>query len=322
MPCWMPVMQVRPRPRLARAAVPRFHVTRASELGPGELDNGPVMTEDPGSAARGSPVLGHDNFAEVSLVPKMARSPAEVAAPSRPGPPRQAPSPSATLAELRAGLPPSVWPARPAALGSALRLRKLKEERYAFSGRRSSCTSTEPKVLEGSVQAIETCSRCHPARHPPPSGTSRCASTGSSAAAGTGRRSWSGSSTSMPTRAPASAPAPGWTARAAAGFPAGWRRSAVQTPVAFPIVCNYAAPWATALPCSTHDDLITLFHEFGHGLHHLLTQVDDLAVAGISGVEWDASSCPASSWRTSAGSGRCCHASAHVETGDPLPRAL
>jgi oligopeptidase A len=74
------------------------------------------------------------------------------------------------------------------------------------------------------------------------------------------------------------------------------------------LVCNFAPPVGDQPALLTHDDVITLFHEFGHGLHHMLTQVDDLAVSGIAGVEWDASNCPASSWRTSAGSGRCCSA--------------
>ena len=56
----------------------------------------------------------------------------------------------------------------------------------------------------------------------------------------------------------------------------------------------------------THDDVITLFHEFGHGLHHMLTQVNERDVSGIGGVEWDAVELPASSWRTSAGNGTCC----------------
>ena len=73
----------------------------------------------------------------------------------------------------------------------------------------------------------------------------------------------------------------------------------------------------------THDDVITLFHEFGHGLHHLLTRVDDLGVAGINGVEWDAVELPSQfmenfCWEWEVLS----HMTAHVDTGNPLPRAL
>ncbi len=64
-----------------------------------------------------------------------------------------------------------------------------------------------------------------------------------------------------------------------------------QLPVAF-LTCNFAPPTATTPSLLTHDDVLTLFHEFGHGLHHLLTEVDYPGVAGISGVEWDAVELP------------------------------
>jgi oligopeptidase A len=73
-----------------------------------------------------------------------------------------------------------------------------------------------------------------------------------------------------------------------------WRRpdnGQLQTPIAH-LVCNFASPVGDKPALLTHDDVITLFHEFGHGLHHLLTQVDDLGVSGISGVEWDAVELP------------------------------
>jgi oligopeptidase A len=73
----------------------------------------------------------------------------------------------------------------------------------------------------------------------------------------------------------------------------------------------------------THDDVSTLFHEFGHGLHHLLTRVDDLAASGIRGVEWDAVELPSQfmenfcwEWEVLQ------HMTAHVDTGQPLPRPL
>jgi len=73
----------------------------------------------------------------------------------------------------------------------------------------------------------------------------------------------------------------------------------------------------------THDEVITLFHEFGHGLHHLLTQVDDLSVSGISGVEWDAVELPSQfmenfCWEWDV----LQHMTAHADTGESLPRSL
>jgi oligopeptidase A len=77
-------------------------------------------------------------------------------------------------------------------------------------------------------------------------------------------------------------------------------------------------------PLLTHDDVTTLFHEFGHGLHHMLTQVNERDVSGISGVEWDAVELPSQfmenfCWEWDVLSP---HDFAHVDTGEPLPRAL
>jgi oligopeptidase A len=69
------------------------------------------------------------------------------------------------------------------------------------------------------------------------------------------------------------------------------RGGGTQLPVAF-LTCNFAPPTATTPSLLTHDDVLTLFHEFGHGLHHLLTEVDYPGVAGINGVEWDAVELP------------------------------
>jgi oligopeptidase A len=100
----------------------------------------------------------------------------------------------------------------------------------------------------------------------------------------------------------------------------------VQIPVAY-LVCNFAAPVEVngqiKPPTITHDDVITLFHESGHGLHHLLTQVGALGVSGINGVEWDAVELPSQfmenfcwEWEVLQGM------TAHVNTGQPLPRSL
>jgi oligopeptidase A len=100
----------------------------------------------------------------------------------------------------------------------------------------------------------------------------------------------------------------------------------LQTPVAH-LVCNFAqgvmknGQRQSAL--LTHDDVITLFHEFGHGLHHMLTQVNERQVSGISGVEWDAVELPSQfmenfCWEWDV----LRHMTSHMDTGEPLPRAL
>jgi hypothetical protein len=89
------------------------------------------------------------------------------------------------------------------------------------------------------------------------------------------------------------------------------------------LVCNFADGVDGKPPLLTHDDVTTLFHEFGHGLHHMLTQVNERDVAGISGVEWDAVELPSQfmenfCWEWDV----LRHMTAHVDTGEPLPRAL
>ena len=100
----------------------------------------------------------------------------------------------------------------------------------------------------------------------------------------------------------------------------------VQTPVAY-LTCNFSEPISrngkTQSALFTHSEVETLFHEFGHGLHHMLTEVGEIGVSGISGVEWDAVELPSQfmenfCWEWDV----LQHMTAHVDTGAPLPRDL
>ena len=96
----------------------------------------------------------------------------------------------------------------------------------------------------------------------------------------------------------------------------------IQLPIAS-LTCNFAKPVANQPPTLSHDEVLTLFHEFGHSLHHVLTQVDYLSASGIHGVEWDAVELPSQffenwCWEKEALS----QLTAHVDTGQPLPQAL
>ena len=100
------------------------------------------------------------------------------------------------------------------------------------------------------------------------------------------------------------------------------RADGLQIPVAF-MTCNSSAPVGDKPALFTHDEVVTLFHEFGHGLHHMLTQVDYPDVAGINGVEWDAVELPSQfmenwCWERSV----LDMIAAHWDTGEPLPEAL
>jgi oligopeptidase A len=99
-------------------------------------------------------------------------------------------------------------------------------------------------------------------------------------------------------------------------------RSGLQRPAAY-LTCNFAPPLSGQPALLTHDEVLTLFHEFGHGLHHLLTRVDEASVSGIRGVAWDAIELPSQfmenwcyHWGTLRGFAK------HFQTGQPLPDAL
>ncbi len=99
-------------------------------------------------------------------------------------------------------------------------------------------------------------------------------------------------------------------------------KTQVQRPIAL-LTCNFSPPVGDKPTTLTHDDVITLFHEFGHGLHHLLTQVGELEVSGINGVEWDAVELPSQfmenfcwEWETLS------HMTGHITSGAPIPRDL
>jgi len=100
------------------------------------------------------------------------------------------------------------------------------------------------------------------------------------------------------------------------------KRGQIQIPVAY-LNCNFSRPVGSKPALFTHDEVLTLFHEFGHGLHHLLTRVEDLGVSGINGVEWDAVELPSQfmenfcwEWDVLREMTR------HVDTGLPLPKKL
>ena len=112
--------------------------------------------------------------------------------------------------------------------------------------------------------------------------------------------------------------APGWTSvsRDAAALPD------LQIPVAY-LTCNFSPPIGDRPALFTHDEVITLFHEFGHGLHHMLTQIDYAGVSGISGVAWDAVELPSQfmenwCWEREA----LDLFSGHFESGEKIPEAL
>ena len=313
MPVYLPVMQYA-HDRALRERAYRAHVTRASEAGPTERDNGPVMAEILALRQEEAALLGHRSYAELSLVPKMADSPAQVQAFLRDLAARARPHAERDLAELQAFARDELGLPELQAWDMAYASEKLKEARYAFSDNEVKQYFTEPKVLAGLFRIIETLFEVAIRPDTAPVWNEHVRffriERGSQLV---------GQFYLDPYARPGKRPG-AWMddVRGRWSRPEG----ALQTPVA-QLVCNFAAPVGGKPALLSHDDVTTLFHEFGHGLHHMLTQVDEIGVAGISGVEWDAVELPSQfmenfCWEWDV----VRHMTGHVDTGEALPRAL
>jgi oligopeptidase A len=312
-PSYFPVMQSAQDRRL-RESMYRAYVTRASELGPDPaLDNGPIIDETLALRAEEAGLLGYASFAEVSLVPKMAESPAQVIGFLRDLGTRARASAHRDMAELRAfakerlGLDPLM------AWDMAFASERLKESRYAFSDNEVKQYFQLPRVLEGLFGLVE---RLFDVKLAPDTAQTwhpdvrffRIERAGALIG------QFYLDMYARPSKRPGA-----WMddARGRKRLAAG-----LQTPVAY-LTCNVQAPVGDKPALLSHDDVITLFHEFGHGLHHMLTRVDELGVSGISGVEWDAVELPSQFMENFCWEWDIVQAmSAHLDTGAPLPRAL
>jgi oligopeptidase A len=313
-PSYLPVMQMC-RNRALRETLYTAYVTRASDHGPAERDNTPIIRELLELRQEEAGLLGYRNFAELSLVPKMAGSPEEVVAFLRDLGRRARPSAAADLAELREFAAQELVLADLQAWDVPFASERLKESRYAFSDEEVRQYFTLPKVLEGLFGIIETLFEV------------RIVASAARAwheSVGFYRIERNGTLVGeffLDLYARAGKRPGAWMDDARAR----WLRAdsrVLQTPVAH-LVCNFAAPVNGRPALLTHDNVITLFHEFGHGLHHMLTQVEELGVSGISGVEWDAVELPSQfmenfCWEWDV----LQQLTEHVDTGAPLARPL
>jgi oligopeptidase A len=317
-PCYLPVIE-HAQDRALRQRLYRAHVTRASELGDADLDNTALMRELLALRHEQALLLGYPSYAELSLVPKMAESAAQVHDFLADLAQRARPFAERDLAELRE------FAARELALPDlqpwdmAFVAERLRQSRYALSSAELRQYFTEPRVLQGLFGLAETLFEVE----------------------------------IRPDSAPAWHDSVRYFSLRRGGVPIGyfyldlharpgkqsgawmdnaqqrWRRPdghGMQLPVAI-LVCNFAPPVTQdgqARPALlSHDDLITLFHEFGHGLHHLLTQVDELSVSGLLGVEWDAVELPSQFMENFCWEWPVLQRlSAHVDSGEPLPRDM
>ena len=312
-PCYQPVMQYADD-RSLREALYRAYATRASEFGKADWDNSALIDRIVVLRRESAALLGYKSYAEVSLVPKMARDPAEVLAFLRDLGSRAKPFAERDMAELRAFARDRLGLSELAAWDIPYASEKLRQERYSFSDQEVKAYFPEDRVLAGMFRVVE-------------------------AIFGVTIRASSASVWHPSVRFFDVLDREGTVvgqfyldlyARAAKRGGA-WMDDAInrrrngatpQHPVAY-LTCNLSAPVNDRPALFTHDEVTTLFHEFGHGLNLLLTQVDVPGVSGLEGVEWDAIELPSQfmenfcwEWEVLK------HMSAHVDSGLPLPRPL
>ena len=330
MPSYLPVLQYAEN-RDFRGKMYRAYATRASELDDqvgADKDNMPLINKILVLRLEAAQILGYENYAEVSLATKMATSPQQVldflgklAVKAKPYAERDLQALRQFAAE-KLDLPElEAW-------DLAYVSEKLREERYAFSDQEIKQYFPEDKVLAGMFKVVE---KLYGIRIV-------------SAAASSNIQCWHPDVKffdihdangqligqfyldlyARPTKRGGAWMDDAVTRRRIENQQTG--AHAIQIPVAY-LTCNFSAPVTINQQIRpalfTHNEVIVLFHEFGHGLHHLLTQVEDLGVSGINGVEWDAVELPSQfmenfcwEWDVLTGMTK------HIDTGESLPRAL
>ncbi|MDR1349942.1 MAG: M3 family metallopeptidase, partial [Zoogloeaceae bacterium] len=317
-PSCLPVLQYADK-RDLRYRLYRAYATRASEFvdsgGRPEWDNAPLMTRMLALRAEEAALLGFRNFAEVSLAPKMANSPAEALAFLRDMAGKAKPFAERDMAELRTFAAEKLGLETLEAWDMAYAAEKLLQTRYAFSEQEVRPYFTEPKVIAGLFHVVE---RLYGIAIKPDTAPVWHESVRFYRIENAEGESIGAFYLDLYAREEKRGGA--WMNAVVNRY----RKSdgALQTPVAC-LVCNFSRPLGGKPATFTHDEVQTLFHEAGHGFHHLLTRMEELGVSGINGVEWDAVELPSQfmenfCWEWAA----LQEMTAHVDTGEPLPRAL
>jgi len=314
MPCYLPV-QTWGEDRDLREILYRASAQRASEFGDDALDNSGNI--DRILALRGelAALLGFASYGDYSVATKMAQDPAEVLGFLRDLAVRAKPFAAQDRAELEQFASEKLGIAPLQAWDLAFAADRLKQARYSYSEQQVKQYFTEPKVLAGLFAVIE---QLYGLRVQPDSAPvwhddvrffrlvdAQGALVGQfylDLYAREGKRggAWMDDCRNRRVRADGS----------------------VQTPLVY-LVCNFGRG-ADGKPATfSHNEVTTLFHEMGHGLHQLLTRIGELGVAGINGVEWDAVELPSQFMENFCWEWDHLQAmTAHVDSGEPLPRAL
>ncbi len=288
--------------------------TRASEFSPAGKDNSPIIQRLLELRAQEAALLGYKNYAEVSLVPKMADTPEQVIAFLRDLAKKAKPFAKKDMEALLAFAKDELSIDDPQPWDLTFASEKLREKKYSYSSEEVKQYFTEPAVLKGLFGLVEKLFGIHIKEKKSPAlrkdvkyfvvsdaRGEEIASFYADLYAREGKRggAWMNDQRSR---------------RKVGGK--------IQTPLAY-LCCNFSAPVGDKPALLTLNDVETIFHEFGHGLHHMLTSQTDLSISGISGVEWDAVELPSQFmenfvWNWEVIQTLTCH----VDTGERMPRSL
>lgn len=314
-PSFFPIVSYADNRELRREVYTAF-VTRASDQGPdaGKFDNAPILEEILGLRHELSELLGFDTYADYSLTTKMADSPEQVLAFLNDLAHRAAPQAKEEFAELSTYARDELEIDTLEPWDVAYVSEKLREARHAISQEQLRPYFSAPRVVDGLFQVVERLfgvqikeDSTAPSYHSDVR-FFRITEQGNPIAgfyldlyAREGKRGGA------------------WMADCRV------RRQTddgLQLPVAF-LTCNFTAPVGGKPALLTHDEVTTLFHEFGHGLHHMLTKQKIADVSGINGVAWDAVELPSQFMENYCWEREGLDLLAkHVESNEPLPSEL
>lgn len=315
-PSYLPVMMYCENRELREECYTAF-VTRASDQGPnaGKFDNGPLMEELLALRHELATLLGFESFAHKSLATKMAETPAQVISFLNELALHSRPQAKKELDELKAFAASEYGATDLKAWDLSFYGEKLKQHRYEISQEELRPYFPENRVLSGLFHTVERLfglkieeqtefDRWHKDVrffHIFDADGEHRGSFYLDLYARSGKRGGA------------------WMDECRVRRISGGE---LQRPVAY-LTCNFNGPVGGKPALFTHDEVVTLFHEFGHGIHHMLTKVDVAGVSGINGVPWDAVELPSQfmenwCWEEEA----LQEISGHFETGEPLPKSM
>jgi len=312
-PSYMPVLQYADNREL-RETFYRAYATRASEFGKTEWDNTALIKDILKLRKEAAHLLGYQDYAALSLATKMADSTAQVVEFLDTLAQRAKPFAERDMQELRDYAKQKLHLPELAAWDIAYASEKLREDKYAFSDQEVKQYFPEAQVLQGLFKVTETIFGVHVRKAEAP-----VWHTDASFYEITDTKGNPVGQFYLDLYARNNKRGGAWMDEA---ITRRLKSHGVEIPVAY-LTCNFSAPVGNKPALFTHDEVITMFHEFGHGLHHMLTKVDEYSVSGIKGVEWDAVELPSQfmenfcwEWEVLR------HMTKHVDTGEHLPHTL